>query len=54
MVDRVSCGSALTAEADLRQLGLFCNRLHLTPSDLLPKEPQEINSLLVDAVTELE
>jgi hypothetical protein len=32
----------------------FCNRLHLTPSDLVFKEPQEINSLLADAVTELE
>lgn len=50
--DSVSRASALTAEVDLRRLGLFCDRLHLTPSDLLRKEPQEIHSLLVDAVTE--
>jgi len=52
--DNVSRASELTAEVNLRRLGLFCNRLHLTPLGLLEKEPQEIHSLLVDTVTELE
>jgi hypothetical protein len=52
--DNVSRASELTAEVDLRRLGLFCNRWHLTPLSLLDKQPQEIHSLLVDTVTELE
>ena len=52
--DNVSRASELTAEVDLRRLGLFCGRCGLTPSGLLEKEPQEIHSLLVDTVTELE
>ena len=52
--DNVSRASELTAEVNLRRLGLFCNRLHLTPLRLLEKQPQEIHSLLVDTVTELE
>ena len=52
--DNVSRASELTAEVNLRRLGLFCNRLHLTPLGLLEKQPQEIHSLLVDTLTELE
>ena len=52
--DNVSRASELTAEVDLRRLGLFCNRSRLTPLGLLEKQPQEIHSLLVDTVTELE
>jgi hypothetical protein len=52
--DNVSRASELTAEVNLRRLGLFCSKWHVTPSDLLHKEPQEIHSLLVDTVTELE
>ena len=52
--DNVSRASELTAEVNLRRLGLFCNRLHLTPLGLLENQPQEIHSLLVDTVTELE
>ena len=52
--DNVSRASELTAEVNLRRLGLFCNKLHLTPLKLLEKQPQEIHSLLVDTVTELE
>ena len=52
--DNVSRASELTAEVDLRRLGLFCNKWRLTPAGLLHKDPQEIHSLLVDTVTELE
>ena len=50
----MSRASELTAEVDLRRLGLFCNRSRLTPLGLLEKQPQEIHSLLVDTVTEFE
>jgi len=52
--DNVSRASELTAEVDLRRLGLFCNKWCLTPTGLLEKTSQEIHSLLVDTVTELE
>jgi hypothetical protein len=52
--DNVSRASDLTAEVDLRRLGLSRSRWRLTPSGLLEKQPQEIHSLLVDTATELE
>jgi hypothetical protein len=52
--DNVSRASELTAEVDLRRLGLFCNKWCLTPTGLLEKTSQEIHSLLVDTVTEFE
>lgn len=52
--DNVSRASELTAEVDLRRLGLFCNKWCLTPTALLEKTSQEIHSLLVDTVTEFE
>jgi hypothetical protein len=46
--DNVSRASELTAEVNLRRLGLFCKRLHLTPLGLLEKQPHEIHNLLVE------
>jgi len=52
--DNLSRKSELTANVYLRRLGLFCKKWCLTPADLLRKDPQEVHSLLVDTVTELE
>ena len=52
--DNLSRKSELTANVYLRRLGLFCRKWCLTPADLLRKDPQEVHSLLVDTVTELE
>jgi len=52
--DNLSRKSELTANVYLRRLGLFCKKWCLTPADLLQKDPQEVHSLLVDTVTELE
>jgi len=52
--DNLRRKSELTANVYLRRLGLFCKKWCLTPADLLQKDPQEVHSLLVDTVTELE
>jgi hypothetical protein len=52
--DNLMRKSELTANVYLRRLSLFCKKWCLTPADLLQKDPQEVHSLLVDTVTELE
>ena len=50
-------GSKLTADVNLRRLGLFCERNHITPQHIVKigqKNIKQLDDLLLDDVTYLE